>query len=145
MCLHLTDVQWGHSTSTQGKAPLVTVRWEMFWLWLFFECSVMSHFQNKHSDFGGVKKRKASPQPLKLPCQEESEKKGVFVCVSQCVTGGIVRVSVPISGLCSLVFQVWSAQRTEWTVGCVLRASLVIQPMAPSLYVHQDTILLRAY
>lgn len=76
MYLHRTDVQRGHSTSTQGKAPLVTVRYGTFNLWFRYVlicslfliylfiftyiviCSHNCHFQNKNWD----------PQKGKLSC-----------------------------------------------------------------------------
>lgn len=86
MCLHLTDVQRGHSTSTQGKAPLVTVRYEMFYLWLFSECSVMSHFQNKHFDFDRVKKKKGSIAATIKTCVSRKiwEKRCFHLCFTLC-------------------------------------------------------------
>lgn len=41
---------------------------------------------------------------------------------------------------CSLVFQAWSVQRTEWIVGCVLQVFHVTSPMEHFIYAQQDNI-----
>lgn len=134
MYLHLTDVQRGRSTSTQGKAPLVTVRYGFFILWfryvlictlfiLFYFltyiiiCSHNCHFQNKNWD----------AQRGKLSC---------FTWLTCCTV--LVPESTPAP--CSLVSQAWSVRRTGRTAGHVLPLSPVIQPLATSPFVLRDNI-----
>lgn len=53
-------------------------------------------------------------------------------------------VCIHFTSVCrSLVFQVWSAQRTEWTVSCVQQVFHVTRPTGRSCYAPQDNILRR--